>query len=55
MTTKELLGEDFYKLLYKEFEDCRVRRKSRKGKLDQYDYLLLELDKMFESFCRRFL
>jgi len=55
MTNREALGEELYKLMLVDYEAIRVRRKSFRGKPDQYDRLLMELDKMFEAYYKRFL
>lgn len=55
MTSRELLGEDHYLMMLRDYEDIRQRRKAFKGKPDQYDRLQMELDKMFESFYKAFL
>ena len=52
---REFFGEEFYRVILQEYEAIRVRRKSRKGKPDQYDRIELELDKIFETFYKRFL
>ena len=55
MTNRELLGEDHYKMMAQGYEEIRVRRKSFKGRPDAYDRIILDMDKAFESFYRKFL
>lgn len=55
MTNRELLGEDHYLLILRDFELIRARRNARKGKPDAYDMLQIQLDKMFEQHYRPFL
>lgn len=55
MTNRELLGEEHYKLILVDYEQIRVRLKSFKGKPDQYDRLIIQMDKMFEAHYKPFL
>jgi hypothetical protein len=55
MTNREFFGEDFYRFMLKEYEAIRVSRKSRKGKPDEYDRINLDLDKIFETFYKKFI
>lgn len=55
MTNRELLGEEHYLLMLQDFEAIRARRNARKGKPDQYERVLIEMDKMFEQHYKRFL
>lgn len=52
---KDFFDEDFYKFMLHEYEAIRVRRKSRKGKPDEYDRIDLDLDKLFENFYKHFI
>lgn len=55
MTNREFFGEEFYRFILQEYEAIRVRRKSRKGKPDEYERIELALDKTFETFYKQFL
>ena len=55
MTHRDLLGEEHYKLYLRDYEEIRVRRKAFKGKPDQYDRLIMEMDKAFETYYKKFL
>lgn len=55
MTNRDLLGEEHYKLILVDYEQIRVRLKSFRGKPDNYDRMLIDLDKMFESHYKKFL
>lgn len=52
---RELLGEQHYLLMLRDYEAIRQRRKALHGKPDQYERLLMALDKQFEQFYKRFL
>lgn len=52
---REFLDEGFYKGMLKDYEAIRVSRKSRKGKPDEYDRIVLDLEKIFENFYKQFL
>lgn len=52
---REFFDEDFYKGMLKDYEAIRVSRKGRKGKPDEYDRIILELEKIFEAFYKKFL
>lgn len=52
MTKRDFHGEDFYKFMIHEYEVIRVRRKSLKGKPNQYDLVEIQLDRIFESFYK---
>lgn len=55
LTNREFFGEEHYKFMLHEFEAIRVRRKSLKGKPDQYQRIELALDKIFETFYKQFI
>jgi hypothetical protein len=55
LTKRDALGEEHYKMMLADYEQIRVRLKSFKGKPDQYDRLIIDMDKLFESFYRRVL
>lgn len=55
MTNRDSLGEEHYRLIQRDYEAIRVRRKAMKGKPDAYDRLLLDLDKLFETYYKKFL
>lgn len=55
MTNRDSLGEEHYKMMLKDYEEIRARRKAFHGKPDQYDRLIMSLDKLFESFYKSFL
>ena len=55
MTNRDTLGEEHYKLILVDYEAIRVRRKTFRGKPDQYDRLLMEMDKIFEAHYKKFL
>lgn len=55
LTNRDLLGEEHYKLILADYEAIRVRRKAFKGKPDEYDRLIMAMDKMFETYYKRFL
>jgi len=55
MKNRDFFDETFYKKMLVEYEAIRVRRKSLKGKPDEYQRVELDLDKLFESFYKRFL
>jgi hypothetical protein len=52
---REFFDQEHYLWMLREYEAIRSRRKSFRGKPDQYDRVLMEFDKEFESFLRRFL
>jgi len=52
---REFFDDDFYKKMLMDYEDIRHRRKNMKGKPDVYDRIILDMDKMFESFYKKFL
>lgn len=52
---RDLLGEEHYKLILADYEAIRVRRKAFRGKPDQYDRLIMDMDKMFEAQYKKFL
>jgi hypothetical protein len=55
LTNRDFFGEEFYKFILHEFEAIRVRRKSLKGKPDEYQRVELALDKIFETFYKQFI
>lgn len=55
MTRRELLGDEHYLLILQDFETIRARRKARRGKPDEYERMVIELDKMFEQHYKVFL
>ena len=55
LPSRELLGEDHYLLILRDYEAIRARRNARKGKPDQYERVLIELDKLFEKHYKEFL
>ena len=52
LTKRDFHGEPFYIFMARAYEQIRQRRKSLKGKPDQYQRVELELDKVFESLYR---
>lgn len=46
---------EYLKWCAQEFQKIRERRKSLKGKPDEYERIELALDKIFESFYKRIL
>lgn len=55
MTNRELLGEDHYKMILLDYEAIRARRKKFRGKPDQYDQIIIDLDKLFEKHYKHFI
>lgn len=52
---REFFDDEFYRFMLREYEAIRVRRKSRKGKPDEYERIELSLDKIFETFYKQFI
>lgn len=55
LSNKEFFDPEFYNSMLRDFEDIRRRRKLQKGKPDAYDRLILNLEREFEAFYKRFL
>ncbi len=55
LSWREFLGEEAYLANLRDYEAIRTYRKSLKGKPDKYDRILMDLNKQFESFYKRFL
>lgn len=55
LSNKEFFDPEFYNCMLRDFEDIRRRRKLRKGKPDAYDRLMLDLEREFEAFYKKFL
>lgn len=55
MTNREFFGEEFYKKMLGDYEAIRVSRKNFKGKPDQYDRIVMDMNKAFETFYRQFI
>lgn len=55
MTNRESLGDEHYKMMLQDYEEIRSRRKKFRGKPDVYDQLQIDMDKLFESFYKKFL
>lgn len=55
LTNRDLLGEEHYKLILTDYENIRVRRKAFRGKPDEYDRLIMAMDKLFETHYKHFL
>lgn len=52
---RELLGEEHYLLMLRDYEAIRQRRRAFRGKPDAYERVLIALDKQFEQFYKQFL
>jgi hypothetical protein len=55
LKNRDFFDEDHYKLMLQDYEAIRVSRKNRKGKPDEYDRIILNIEKMFEEFYKQFL
>lgn len=52
---RELLGDEHYLLMLRNYEAIRSRARRRRGKPDDYARAQIALDKLFEQFYKRFL
>ena len=50
---RDFHGQLAYNIMLQAYEQIRLRRKSLKGKPDQYQRVELELDKVFETFYKQ--
>jgi len=55
LTDREFFDPEFYKAMQQDFEDIRRRRKLMKGKPDDAQRCILDCERVFESFYKRFL
>lgn len=55
MTNKDFFDPEFYKFMLMDFEDIRRRRKLIKGRPDEAQVAIINCEKEFESFYKRFL
>lgn len=54
MTNKDFFDKEFYTFMIKDFEDIRARRNALKGKPTQEELAVIKLERLFESFYRKF-
>jgi malate synthase len=52
---REFVEPEFYKFMLQDFEDIRRRRKQLKGRPDEAQMAIIECEKEFESFYKKFL
>jgi hypothetical protein len=55
LANREFFDPEFYRFMLQDFEDIRRRRKLTKGKPDAEQRAILECERQFEAFYRRFL
>lgn len=55
LSRRDFYGDDHYLAMKRDYEEIRQRAHARKGKPDEYDRLLIRLDKAFESFYKHML
>ena len=55
LTNREFIDPEFYRVMLLDFEDIRRRRKLLKGRPDAEQMALIECEKQFEAFYKRFL
>lgn len=52
---KDFFDRDFYVKMQQDYEDIRRRRKALKGRPSAEDMAIIECERHFESFYKRFL
>jgi hypothetical protein len=55
ISNRDFFDPDFYKTMLNDFEDIRRRRKLLKGRPDAETVCVINCEKDFESFYKRFL
>ena len=55
MTNKDFFDTEFYKFMQRDYEDIRARRNKSTGRPSKEEITLIQLERQFESFYRRFL
>lgn len=55
ISNREFFDPEFYKSMLNDFEDIRFRRKQLKGRPDAETICIINCEKEFESFYKRFL
>lgn len=55
LSNRDFFDPEFYKAMQQDFEDIRRRRKLMKGKPDDAQRCILDCERVFESFYKRFL
>jgi hypothetical protein len=55
ISNREFFDPEFYRFMQQDFEDIRRRRKQLKGRPDSEQMAVLECERQFEAFYKKFL